>query len=213
MMAGVGTWGVLLVSVSKRSCPHRLGTRQPSPWIATASTDKTGTWTRTANSKPFREGPKPQGPRPPLDVTGPRLPRLVQHVAAARCYNCFPTLPLEPNSPHQHVSEMQRGAALLQAMHPFRTIYPVSMSETDPSADPVKDKANECTLFAPRVTVARDGTSNGMSAPPRLQVGSARSEESPKTPGTPSTNCSRNCKPVGLPRGCRARTQSPLTAA
>ena len=31
---------------------------------------------------------------------------------------------------------------------------------------PLKDKANECNLFAPRVTVARDGTSNGMSAPP-----------------------------------------------
>ena len=33
--------------------------------------------------RPFHEGPKPQGPRPPVDVTGPRLPRLVQHVAAA----------------------------------------------------------------------------------------------------------------------------------
>jgi hypothetical protein len=30
----------------------------------------------------------------------------------------------------------------------------------------VKDKANECTLFTPRVTVAREGTSNGASAPP-----------------------------------------------
>src|SRR4051794_41584453 len=37
--------------------------------------------------------PKQQGPRPPLDVTGPRLPRLVQHVAASRCYNCATTLP------------------------------------------------------------------------------------------------------------------------
>jgi len=37
--------------------------------------------------------PKPQGPRPPLDVTGPRLPRLVQHVAASRCYNCSTALP------------------------------------------------------------------------------------------------------------------------
>jgi hypothetical protein len=30
----------------------------------------------------------------------------------------------------------------------------------------VKDKTNTCNLFAPRVTVAREGTSNGMSAPP-----------------------------------------------
>ena len=37
--------------------------------------------------------PKPAGPRPPLDVTGPRLPRLVQAVTASRCYNCSTTLP------------------------------------------------------------------------------------------------------------------------
>jgi hypothetical protein len=30
---------------------------------------------------------------------------------------------------------------------------------------PVKDKNNDCSLFTPRVTVARDGT-NGSSAPP-----------------------------------------------
>ena len=29
----------------------------------------------------------------------------------------------------------------------------------------VKDKANACTLFAPRVTVAREGTNNGAPAP------------------------------------------------
>ena len=38
------------------------------------------------------ERPKPQGPRPPLDVTGPRLPRMVQSVTAARCFNCSTTL-------------------------------------------------------------------------------------------------------------------------
>ena len=40
------------------------------------------------DSRSPREAPKPQGPRPSIDVTGPRLPRLVQHVAAARCFNC-----------------------------------------------------------------------------------------------------------------------------
>ena len=49
----------------------------------------------SSENKSFREGPKPQGPRPPLDVTGPRLPRLVQHVAASRCFNCATTLPPE----------------------------------------------------------------------------------------------------------------------
>jgi len=30
---------------------------------------------------------------------------------------------------------------------------------------PLKDKANTCALFSPRVTVAREGTTNGQSAP------------------------------------------------
>ena len=48
------------------------------------------------DARDFREDrPKPQGPRPPMDVTGPRLPRLVQHVAASRCFNCATTLPPE----------------------------------------------------------------------------------------------------------------------
>src|ERR1017187_8818498 len=50
----------------------------------------------SGESKSFRDDrSKPQGPRPPLDVTGPRLPRLVQHVAASRCFNCATTLPPE----------------------------------------------------------------------------------------------------------------------
>ena len=48
----------------------------------------------SANGGPGREErPRPQGPRPPIDVTGPRLPRMVQSVTAARCYNCSTTLP------------------------------------------------------------------------------------------------------------------------
>ena len=34
----------------------------------------------------------------------------------------------------------------------------------------MKDKANECNLFTPRVTVAREGTASG-PAPPPVQVG------------------------------------------
>src|SRR5438132_10222708 len=46
--------------------------------------------------KPERNGderPRQPGPRPPIDVTGPRLPRLVQAVTASRCYNCTTQLP------------------------------------------------------------------------------------------------------------------------
>ncbi len=45
-----------------------------------------------ANGKAREERPRPQGPRPPIDVTGPRLPRLVQTLVAARCYNCATAL-------------------------------------------------------------------------------------------------------------------------
>src|SRR5438105_15400522 len=49
-------------------------------------------------AKTFREDrTKPPGPRPPLDITGPRLPRLVQHVTATRCYNCSTAIPPGPD--------------------------------------------------------------------------------------------------------------------
>src|SRR5271165_793153 len=38
------------------------------------------------------ERPKPSGPKPSIDVTGPRLPRLLQTVTAARCFNCSTAL-------------------------------------------------------------------------------------------------------------------------
>ena len=46
------------------------------------------------DSQSSRDGkPKPKGPKPPIDVTGPRLPRLVESVTASRCYSCATTLP------------------------------------------------------------------------------------------------------------------------
>jgi hypothetical protein len=124
----------------------------------------------SSNGAPRREDrPRPQGPRPPLDVTGPRLPRLVQAVAASRCYNCATTLPadvdLKGNCP-------KCGAALhccKQCAHfepstRFQCLKPI------PVRIAVKDKANECELFKLRVTVARDvaqsgGPPAGMVAP------------------------------------------------
>src|SRR5579884_3906331 len=48
------------------------------------------------SARPHREErAKPAGPRPPLDVTGPRLPRLLQNVVAARCFNCSTALPAD----------------------------------------------------------------------------------------------------------------------
>jgi hypothetical protein len=116
------------------------------------------------DSRPFREDrPKPQGPRPPIDVTGPRLPRLVQHVAASRCFNCSTTLPADVD--FNGVCP-KCGAALhcCKECNYFDPSTRFQCAKPIPVRIAVKDKANECTLFKPRVTVARDGVStNGNS--------------------------------------------------
>jgi hypothetical protein len=116
--------------------------------------------------------PKPSGPRPPLDVTGPRLPRLLQNVTAARCFNCSTALPSDVDWKGKCP---KCGAALhccKQCAHfepstRFQCLKPI------PVRIAVKDQANECELFKPRVTVARDAApaSNHVAAaapqPPR----------------------------------------------
>jgi hypothetical protein len=96
--------------------------------------------------------PKAPGPKPPLDVTGPRLPRLVQAVAASNgidwngvCPKCKTALHCCKQCSHFEPSTR------------FQCLKPI------PVRIPLKDKANECTLFSPRVTVARDGIA---AAPP-----------------------------------------------
>ena len=104
--------------------------------------------------QPF-DKPKPSGPRPPIDVTGPRLPRLLQNVVAARCFNC--STALSPDIDWKGKCP-KCGAALhccKQCAHfepstRFQCLKPI------PARIAVKDAANECELFSPRVTVARD---------------------------------------------------------
>jgi hypothetical protein len=99
-----------------------------------------------------------QGPRLPIDVTGPRLPRMVQTVVAARCYNCATALPsdtdFQGNCP-------RCGVALhccKQCVH-FDSSTRFQCRKPIPARIAVKDQANECTWFETRVTVARDATS------------------------------------------------------
>lgn len=99
--------------------------------------------------------PKPSGPRPPIDITGPRLPRLVQSVAASRCFSCAATLP--PGTDFTGACP-KCNAALhcckqcvnFESSTRFQCLKPI------PVRIAVKDQANECSLFSPRVTVARD---------------------------------------------------------
>src|SRR5579859_7272005 len=110
---------------------------------------------------PREDRPKQPGPRPPIDVTGPRLPRLVQHVAAARCFNCATALPagaeFTGNCPKCNAElHCCKQCSHFEPSTRFQCLKPI------PVRIPLKDKANECTLFSPRVTVARD-------APPGMQ--------------------------------------------
>jgi hypothetical protein len=108
------------------------------------------------------ERPKPQGPRPPIDVTGPRLPRMVQAVTAARCFNCATTLAsgidFRGNCPKCGVAlHCCKQCAHFEPSTRFQCLKPV------PVRIAVKDQANECELFNPRLTVARDAPQSGAS--------------------------------------------------
>jgi hypothetical protein len=114
---------------------------------------------------------KPSGPRPPIDVTGPRLPRLVQAVTASRCYSCASTLP--PGTDFSGTCP-KCGVALhcckqcvnFESSTRYQCIKPI------PVRIPIKDQANECSLFSPRVTVAREvsGQNAGRQAIPGVNT-------------------------------------------
>jgi len=110
--------------------------------------------------------PRPQGPRPPIDVTGPRLPRMVQSVTAARCFNCSITLPpdidFHGNCPKCNTPlHCCKQCAHFEPSTRFQCLKPI------PARISPKDAANQCELFKPRVTVARDSAapqSNGFGS-------------------------------------------------
>lgn len=109
------------------------------------------------------ERPRPQGPRPPIDVTGPRLPRLVQATTAARCYNCSTTLPAEADwlekCPKCSVAlHCCKQCSYFEPSTRFQCVKPIK-ERISP-----KDAANTCELFKPRLTVVRDAAPapNGM---------------------------------------------------
>ena len=126
--------------------------------------------------------PKPSGPRPPIDITGPRLPRLVQAVTASRCYNCATSLPPDTdfNGPCPKCGAQLhccKQCAYFEPSTRFQCVKPI------PVRIAVKDQANDCALFKPRVTVAREASSSpnsggprpaGMNTPPPRNASDAR---------------------------------------
>jgi hypothetical protein len=107
---------------------------------------------------------KQQGPRPPLDVTGPRLPWLVQSVVASRCFQCSTALPASVdfkgacpkcNAPLHCCKQCSH----FEPSTRFQCLKPIPVRLAP------KDLANECTHFSPRVTVARDAPPPSAPAP------------------------------------------------
>jgi hypothetical protein len=100
------------------------------------------------------------GPKVPIDVTGPKLPRLVQAVAAARCFSCAVTLASDTDFKG---TCPKCGATLhccKQCVH-FDSSTRFQCMKPIPVRIPVKDQANTCDLFSSRVTVARDALPSG----------------------------------------------------
>jgi hypothetical protein len=124
---------------------------------------------REARDRRPLDRPKPSGPRPSIDVTGPRLPRLLQNVVAARCFNCSTMLASDADWKGKCPKcgadlHCCKQCAHFEPSTRFQCLKPV------PQRIPVKDQANECELFSPRVTVARDAApasnnNNHASAP------------------------------------------------
>jgi hypothetical protein len=108
---------------------------------------------------------RPKGPRPPLDITGPRLPRLVQTVVASRCYNCATALPADTDFKGNCPKCGQPLHCCKQCAHfepstRFQCLKPIPVRIAS------KDQANQCEWFSARVTVARDTTASSTSASP-----------------------------------------------
>ncbi len=108
------------------------------------------------NDRPRREDrPKFQGPKAPIDVTGPRLPRLVESVAASRCWNCSTMLmngiEFDAECPKCHAAlHCCKQCTHFEPSTRFQCLKPI------PERVNKKDQANQCTFFKQRVTVARD---------------------------------------------------------
>jgi hypothetical protein len=115
-----------------------------------------------------------------LDVTGPRLPRLVHAVSASRCYNCSATLgpgvEFRGNCPKCGTAlHCCKQCSHFEPSTRFQCLKPI------PVRIAVKDQANECELFKPRVTVARDAAHGPSPSPPVNGNGAGMNDSVPRS--------------------------------
>jgi hypothetical protein len=98
---------------------------------------------------------RPTGPKQPLDITGPRLPRLVQNLVASRCFNCATVLAASTNF-KEHCPKCHAALHCCKQCVHFDSSTRFQCTRPIPVRIAMKDQLNTCDLFSPRVTVARD---------------------------------------------------------
>jgi hypothetical protein len=132
-----------------------------------------GTESKTGSSgRPLTEHFPP--PRHVMDVTAPRLPRLVRNVTATRCFACSYALP----DGFDFAEPCPKCAAALRCCKQcafFDSAAHFQCTREIPERIAAKDKVNSCELFSPRVTIARD--SNPPPAPPKPVAAAAAAPE------------------------------------
>ena len=90
----------------------------------------------SGESKKLSRGPvQTARPASSLGRDRPPSPRLVQHVAASRCYNCATTLPPKPTSPAAAQSATPNYTAANRCSH-FEPSTRFQCLEADPGAHP-----------------------------------------------------------------------------
>jgi hypothetical protein len=97
----------------------------------------------------------------------------VQAVTASRCFNCATTLPngidYSGNCPKCNAElHCCKQCSHFEPSTRFQCMKPI------PARIPYKDKANQCELFTPRVTVMREGAAQPVT-PPVVQPSGVRS--------------------------------------
>ena len=101
------------------------------------------------------ERPRQQGPKVPIDLTGPRLPRLVQSVTATRCFNCAVTL--LPDVQFDTIcAKCKAELHCCKQCVNFDSSTRFQCLKSIPVRIVAKDRANTCELFRPILTVAKD---------------------------------------------------------
>ena len=118
----------------------------------------------------------PQGPKTLQDPAGPRLPRLVQAVTASRCFNCSTmlasTTDFKGTCPKCNAPlHCCKQCSHFEPSTRFQCLKPI------PARIPIKDQANECELFSPRVTVSRDASPSAGAPPPSVAPMQVRSPQ------------------------------------